>query len=332
MASAESVPWYESLTNAQNIGRAVAIYSGNKELPVPESPTLVILVGSPAVGKTTQARRILAEQGMDYENFYNVSLDSLAEVVKPYRNATRRFYNAIKERRPNLEGPFPANTIHPIHEYMPKFSGFYMTTIQSQRNNFGMTESSATALKKLNNPAYKPSAANKRKANSVYPINNTKLSLTGVREEAFKVGLQSGYDIIYDTTLSNTKDKILEILKTVEENAPTKYKILVVHVTAPQPDIEARMRGRQEGMIADPEKPIRGIPYTQAWMFIKENKEAFQKASKFYSSGQFMTALPGTSYTPADFTFLEVNNPTLPKGGRRRKTHKKHKRSRTLKK
>lgn len=328
---------YKSLTNAQNIGHAVAIYSGKKELPVPESPTLVILVGSPAVGKSTQARRILAEQGMSYDNFYNVSLDSLAEVVGPYRNATRKLYDTLVVRKPHAQvtGPVLPTNVHPIHENMGKFSGFYTTVTQSQRNNFGMTESLRGAIKKLNDSAYKPSAANKRASNAKFPINKSKLSLMDIREEAFKVGLKQGYDIIYDTTLKSDNKKLIQTLATVEANASKKYKIMVILVTAPQKDIESRMRGRQEAMILDPEKAIRGIPFGMTWMFMKENKEGFEKAQQYVISGEISGDFPG--FSPEDFTFLQVDNPTisLSKGGRRKSQTKRQlrrHRSRSLKK
>ena len=325
---------YTSLTNAQNIGRAVSIYSHGADLPVPDEPTLVILVGSPAVGKTTQARRILAEHGMNYDDFYNVSLDSLAEVTQPYRNATRAFYEEYTARKPNarVTGPVPPTEIHPIHENMGKFSGFYTTVTQSQRNNFGMTESLRGAVKRLNNPAYKPGAANKRKANTEFPINKAKLTLIDVREEAFKVGLKAGYDIIYDTTFKSDTSKFREIMNTVQQNASKKYKIMVIHVTAPQGDVEARMRGRQEGMIMDPEKAIRGISWKVTWMFMKDNKAGFDLVKKYIESGQVATDFEG--FSPEDFTVLEVANPTIPQGGRR-KTQKKRgirRRGRTLKK
>ena len=324
---------YTSLSNAQNIGRAVAIYRHGKDLPVPDEPTLVILVGSPAVGKTTQARRILAEQGMDYENFYNVSLDSLAETTQPYRNATRAFYEEYAKRKPNarVTGPVPPTEIHPIHENMGKFSGFYTTVTQSQRNNFGMTESLRGAVQRLNTPGYKPSSANKRKANTEFPINKTKLTLIDVREEAFKVGLQQGYDIIYDTTFKSDTSKFREIINTVQQNASKKYKIMVVHVTAPQGDVEARMRGRQEGMIMDPEKAIRGIPFKMTWMFIKDNSEGYNKVKEYVTSGEVSSDFP--TFSPEDFTFLQADNPT--KGGRRlrsqTKKRTKSRRGRTLK-
>lgn len=324
---------YTSLTNAQNIGRAVAIYSHGVELPIPDEPTLVILVGSPAVGKTTQARRILAEHGMNYDDFYNVSLDSLAEVTQPYRNTTRDFYKAYIERKPNaaVTEPVPPTEIHPIHENMGKFSGFYLTAIQSKRNNFGMTESLRIAKQRLNTPGYKPSSKNKRDANTKKPELEGYKSLMDVREEAFKVGLKRGYNIIYDTTFDSNIKKFLEIMTTVKVNAAKKYKIMVVLVTAPQKDIEARMRGRQEGMILDPEKAIRGISWKVTWIFMKDNKAGFDLVKQYIESGQVATDFKG--FSPEDFTVLEVANPTIPQGGRRKTQKKRHhrRRGRTLK-
>jgi len=48
-----------------------------------ETPYCVVLVGAPGVGKTTKAREILRNMDMDYDTFFNISLDRIVERIKP---------------------------------------------------------------------------------------------------------------------------------------------------------------------------------------------------------------------------------------------------------
>ena len=94
---------FTSLHNAQNINAIIHIFA-KKPITELQSPTpyCIVLVGAPGVGKTTQASKYLREMGLEYDNFYHVSLDSLVEKVKPYRNTTFRVYKQLKSNNIGL--------------------------------------------------------------------------------------------------------------------------------------------------------------------------------------------------------------------------------------
>ena len=71
--------------------------------PISKDPVLVIAIGSPGVGKTTSLIDVLNNEpllkahGITYNHFYNVSLDKIAEHIKPYRNETVKAYKYAKQ-------------------------------------------------------------------------------------------------------------------------------------------------------------------------------------------------------------------------------------------
>jgi hypothetical protein len=57
----------------------------------------------------------------------------------------------------------------------------------------------------------------------------------------------NGLNIIYDTTLTKSKDKIkLDIMPILEMNKEVKYKIIVILVTAEVKNIENYIKGRHK--------------------------------------------------------------------------------------
>jgi replication-associated recombination protein RarA len=63
----------------------------------------MILWGPPGVGKTSKSNEIIKKElGLSYDDFYNISLDSLVERVKPYRKASKRLYNTLKNKKAAL--------------------------------------------------------------------------------------------------------------------------------------------------------------------------------------------------------------------------------------
>jgi hypothetical protein len=77
-----------SLEEAQHIEKISNIFSNYRDIsycrpPSGERPLLVIIAGSPGVGKTTQLHRFLQSQGLQSDNFYKVSL---ARIVSQHLN------------------------------------------------------------------------------------------------------------------------------------------------------------------------------------------------------------------------------------------------------
>jgi len=291
-----------SLENAQNTKKIVSIFANNKpNYELKPNPLLVILVGSPGVGKTTKAKEFLErELNVDYNKFYNISLDSLVEKVKPYRNATKRIYNTLKNKR----------GIEPLtNENYAILSEPYLQTIMTNESNFKIPHTTQRILNKITG-LNRSTTKSKSKKPAEPP--NLK-SLNKLREEGLIYGIQNGLNILYDTTLVKTRDKvkndIMPILETYRNEV--KYKIVFILVTADVDDIKKRLKTRHEQMIAEEEPYIRAVNPKLIKKFAEENKEAFDKARTYYETGSYEKELANTIYTSDDFLFKEIYNPQI---------------------
>jgi hypothetical protein len=125
-----------SLEDAQNIEKISKIFSHSHDIshfkPLPsERPILIIITGSPGVGKTKQLHHFLKIQGFESDKFYQVSLDSLVEHVAPYRLATVQLYDKLllsKKGQPLDDKDYGT------------LSGVYSTMISSKKSDFGLPE------------------------------------------------------------------------------------------------------------------------------------------------------------------------------------------------
>jgi pantothenate kinase-related protein Tda10 len=127
------LPYFNTLENAQNVSKITAIFSKNQpEYTLKPNPLLVILIGSPGVGKTTKAKEFIKrELDAEYEHFYNISLDSLIERVRPYRKVTRNLHATIKNIKSNS---------NLTNENYKNLSEVYLTTIMSKKEEFQFGE------------------------------------------------------------------------------------------------------------------------------------------------------------------------------------------------
>jgi predicted AAA+ superfamily ATPase len=143
MASNNKPVVFSTLENAQNVTKIAKIFSASKPTyQLKPKPYLIVLVGTPGVGKTTKAKEILKNQlGVNYEDFYNISLDSLVEKVKPYRAVTKKLYNTLKAKRKELGSNELTNKNYAL------LSEVYLPTIMSKKSNFTLGD---TELAKLN--------------------------------------------------------------------------------------------------------------------------------------------------------------------------------------
>lgn len=294
---------FKILENAQNTEKIVSIFGNNKpNSELKPNPLLVILVGSPGVGKTTKAKEFLErELNVDYNKFYNISLDSLVERVKPYRNATKRLYNTLKNKR----GTEPLT-----NENYAVLSEAYLQTIMTNKSDFKLPNTTQRILNKISG-INQNTKKNKYKSKKNEPTNLK--SLNQLREDGLIYGIQNGLNILYDTTLVKTRDKIkaniMPILETY--NKEVKYKIVVILVTAEVDDIKKRLKERHEKMILEEEPYIRAVSPKLVKKFVEENKDAFDKARTYYESGSYEQVTPNTSYTSEDFLFKEIYNPQI---------------------
>lgn len=300
---------FTKLENAQNINKIVRVFS--KDIPnykLRPNPNLVIVVGAPGVGKTTKSSEIIKKQlGLDYNDFYNISLDSLVERIEPYRKVTKRLYNTLKNKKAEL-GSAELN-----EKNFSLLSEVYLPTIMSNKSNFslGITEAAKMAKISALGNEVALEALKKRKASPKEAPSGMK-HLNDMRKEGLIYGVMNGLNIIYDTTLTKTKDKIkLDIMPILEMNKEVKYKITVILVTAEAKNIQNRIKGRHNKMLAEADPYIRAINPNLTEMFVKDNKEGFKLARDYFKSDTYEKNIPSTFYDKNDFNFIEVENPPL---------------------
>jgi dephospho-CoA kinase len=283
---------FNTLENAQNIEKIIKIFSHNKSKEELQSntPTLVILVGSPGVGKTTKVHKFLSTIDLDSNNFYNVSLDSIVERVKPYKEITKEIYNILINEKGISE--LSNNNTRLL-------SNIYLQTIKSRRPNLGQSLIGKSMIDKI------ISETTNRK---LKPFKSTLKTLNELKEEGLIYGIKNNYDIIYDTTLSSKKDKIKEdIMPLLEKYSDVSYNIITILVEAPIEDIKQRVKKRHNEMLK--EGYIRSIGLPLVEKFVKENKEGFEKAKEYFENNKYNSK--NKKYTSDYFKFYTIQNPTI---------------------
>ena len=300
---------FKTLENAQNVEKIAKVFSGNKpNYQLRPNPNFVVVVGAPGVGKTTKSAEIIKKElGLNYEDFYNISLDSLVERVEPYRKASKRLYNTLKNKKAALGSP------ELNEKNFSLLSELYLPTIMSNKSNFSLGTTEAAKLAKIaalgNDAALE--ALKKRKASPKEAASGMK-HLNDMRKEGLIYGVMNGLNIIYDTTLTKNKDKIkLDIMPILEMNKEVKYKITVILVTAEVKNIKNRIKGRHNKMLAEADPYIRAINPNLTEMFVKDNKEGFKLAKDYFESNTYKSEIPSTVYNSDDFKFIQVENPPL---------------------
>jgi GTPase SAR1 family protein len=301
--------FFSKLENAQNVKKIAKIFAKDKpNYELKPNPHLVIVVGAPGVGKTTKTQQIIKKElGLNYDDFYNISLDSLVEKVKPYRNTTKRLYNTIKAKKVSLGSPELNDTNFGI------LSDMYLPTIMSRQSNFSIEKSMAARMAKIEALGNEAALEDLKKRKAVAKETETELKhLNDLRREGLIYGVMNGLNIIYDTTLQKTKDIIkLNIMPVLEMNREVKYKITVILVTAEVKNIQNRIRGRHNKMLAENSPYIRAINPKLTEMFVKENKYGFDNSLKYFKSNDYQKENPLTFYKSTDFDFIEVENPSI---------------------
>jgi len=281
-----SRPFFKKLENV-TINSVVEIFADKaiNELKPKNSknPYCIILGGAPGVGKTTKAKEILRDLHMDYDNFYNVSLDRIVERIQPYRNISKNLYNTLKSKKQLNNKNYGL------------LSELYLPTITSRNSNFSLESTRNSKLKKINNI---PKSSKRKRTKP------SQKSLINIRKDAFEYGVMKGLNIIYDTTFNNT-NKISKDIMQVMEKSEVKYNIIVILVTADVNTIKNRIRKRHNEMISH--SFIRAINPNLTERFIQDNKTGFENAKKYFT-GTYQKDNPDTRYTPDDFTFIEVEN------------------------
>jgi len=268
---------FEKLTNFQNIETISNLFSRYQHLDQEEHPFFIVLIGSPGVGKTTTARNILNGLHMNYDNFYNVSLDTLVEKVKPYRSVTRNAYQHMKQGKNKLNNK----------NYI-QLSTIYTSFIYAKQPNFKANQTRRRVINGIKNNG-KNSATNLK-------------SLDTLLWEGLNHGVQNGWNILYDTTVSKTGNKIKkEVMDLLDKNR--KYTLIVIHITADEEQIKEQLSKRHLRMIE--ENYIRAIPPKLVGKFLLENKEGYDVTKHYFETGAYLEKYPDTL---EGFLFLEYDN------------------------
>ncbi len=301
MASNNEPVIFSTLENAQNVTKIAKIFSESKpNYQLKPNPYLIVLVGTPGVGKTTKAKEILKNQlGVNYEDFYNISLDSLVERVKPYRIVTKKLYNTLKAKRKELGSNELTNKNYAL------LSEVYLPTIMSKKSNFTLGETELAKLNKISklnqNQNKKKSTQRKREE----PNTSTLDSLRDMRLKGLEYGVNNGFNILYDTTLRESKNIIKDdIIPIIEKNKDIKYKIVVILVTAPASNVKQRIKGRHIAMLLEEDPYIRAVSPLATEVLIKDNKKGFDIAKSYFKTYN------SKQYSKNDFTFIEIENPS----------------------
>ena len=197
--------YFDSLDNAQNIEKVSKIFAKDKlNYELKPNPYFIIVVGAPGVGKTSKSNQIIKKElGLNYDDFYNISLDSLVERVKPYRESTKRLYNTLKNKKVALgETELSSKNFALLSE-------LYLPTIMSNKSNFSLSATEEAKLAKISAMGNEVAleALKKKKAAPKVPKTGLK-SLRYLRLAALEYGVMNGLNILYDTTLQSATNII----------------------------------------------------------------------------------------------------------------------------
>jgi len=283
---------FKTLEEAQDVSKIHAIFSHDNKLTSSTTPLFVVVVGAPGVGKTTQTKKILHQHHYDYDQFYNVSLDSLVERVRPYRITTKLLYDEFRKKR---------GTQHLTDDDYAILNEIYMATIRSRDRMF---DSNYTIHRILNKMEGREKRQKELSKTSHYK------TLTELRKKGLEYGIQKGYNIIYDTTFSSTNNVMGDdILPLLEKQKKVTYQILIIHVTSTEEQIRKQLKYRHTQMIK--EGYIRAIGPKLTKKFMEENKKGMKYAEQ-YCTSKYQVEHPHTRYTPDHFMFETIFNEPVP--------------------
>lgn len=325
-----------------------ALFKASKD-PFSIHPVLVIAVGSPGVGKTSLLKKILnnepllKKRGITYDHFYNVSLDTLVEHVQPYRNLTRKVHNEYKNAKKILH--LRNNPTNEYYNYelsnsdYGNFSTMYLQMIRSEQPNFSLGAEEVRLRGKLQLPEIvvprkniitpkkrkpikqgQPETPKKHKEQECHPSCRTTDkhnkhnggSLKTVMDNAIERAIQSGFNIIYDTTFGGNTNKVDGIMDILIKHPMHKYTIFIIHITASESEIVERIKRRHLYMINHnrPEKNryLRAIRPTLTRKYISDNKLGFYNVYKKYTNPA-ENIFKNKIYSPKNFIFKAFINP-----------------------
>lgn len=242
MAALASKRFYTlSEVTAEEVERLFMHGQSHAEL-TSDTPVLVVLIGSPGVGKTTKAKEIIESMiKHPYDTMYHVSLDDIVERIDPYCTLSMDGYKQIVDM---VGGPeIPDEMYGPL-------ANLYSTVIKQKNLNFGLSNAAPRMYKKLHNIKHK--RATVKQPSKRHSQISAFVSIKTRFDDALQSGLDNSYHVVYDTTFSdntNKMDDIMDRVHVAEKKHNHTYKVYVIHVIASEEVIRAQLTRRHKAMI-----------------------------------------------------------------------------------
>jgi hypothetical protein len=251
-------------------------------LSTPDEPIFVLLYGTPGSGKSTALKRMDKLAGLDPADAVQINLDSLIEVLEPFRLMTAKIaFGAFEEK--GIENINSANQAT-VAEIAGKASGPYMTIMRSKKNN---------------RPGHEGEFMDK--------------NILDLRLGMLDLALKAGKNIIYERTVSDFKKDTLgpEVFEKIKESG-RPYKVVVIYTKIDDEDIlKERLRSRPLAMLKRNPPFFRGVPSTLAKKFITAHEEYFRK---------FLEPRISAGEVKGRVVFWDGREDLFMNGGKRRKT------------
>jgi hypothetical protein len=320
------------LSAYEDTGLVDHLYQIDTATPVSD-PVFVFLVGSPGAGKS-QGHYRLRELGVipadgDYAT---INMDTLLESLLPFRAASSIGHLLKRELKDSY--PEDAKRFASIFGYSTKKENAGMFDWYDGSHNT-LAAAAPNTVRRMN-----------RVREQFLPLKGAVApkNLVDINSHALARAIQKSINIVYETTfaLNNAKKvaKFMDIMSFLK-NHP-HYKVIVAHMAATVPDVQARLRGRQEY-----EMPYKEVPPFYRYVstsdekvakYIKDTADAVAHLQKTYESKgvvfvEFENALdPARLPAPVEFNAKAQSRKILNAYGRRatsshRKTSSKKKTS-----
>jgi hypothetical protein len=264
------------------------LYRVDAATPVSD-PVFVFLVGSPGAGKS-QGHHRLRELGIipPDGDYATINMDTLLESLLSFRAASSIGHLLKRE----LKDAYP--------EDAKRFASIFgYSTKKENAGMFDWYDGSHDAL-----AAAAPATVHRM--NSVrekfLPLKGAVApkSLVDVNSHALARAIQKSVNIVYETTfaLNNQKKvpKFMDILSFLK-NHP-HYKVIVAHMAGTVPDVQARLRGRQEYE----------MPYKESPPFYRYVSTSDEKVAKYIEDNANAVAQLRKTYEPKGVVFVEFEN------------------------